>query len=184
MLAVDGFAQGGEAGEEVFVGAGAEFGDGAPVAADDGEGGLIDPQQSVEHAEALKQLARGEFEDPAGASVDVFFALEADEVAGQEVWGEQEGLDVADVFEVFGGEAQAAESVGGGANELFGAVAGGGEDDVAGFAVLSGAGSALLDDDGLAVGVLGAGFLGGEFSFGDAADEVGGRIGGEAECGC
>ena len=62
---------------------------------------------------------------------------------------------------------------------MFGALAGRGEDDVAGFTVLTGTRAALFDDDVLAVGVMGAGLLGGGLAFGDAAGEVGRGFGGE-----
>ncbi len=178
MSAVDGFAQGGEAGKEVFVRAGAEFRDGAAVGADDGEGLLFGPDEAVEHAKALKELAGGEFEDPAIAAVHILVALEADDVAGQEFGGDQQGLDVANVGEVLGGEDQALKGVGRGADQLFGAFARWGEDDVAGLAVLATARTAFFDHNLLAVSILSARVLRGEFAFGDAAGEIRRRIGG------
>ena len=89
-------------------------------------------------------------------------------------------MNFPDIAEVFGGELEADETVGGGFGELFAAFAGGGEDDFAFFGVVPDARVALVelfDKELLFIEVLGAdGFRGG-FALGDALGKVAGRLG-------
>ena len=171
---------GGETGEKILFFFRDDLGDGAAFRADDGEIGLGGPEESFKEALAVENLAGLDGEDPAGDAVDGLLAAGLGLVEPEAVFGKEEGLNFLDIAEVFRGELEADEAVGGGGGEFFGAFAGGGEDDFAFFGVDAGAGVALVelfDEELLFVEVLGAdGFRGG-FAFGDALGKVAGRFG-------
>lgn len=168
--------------EEVLLLAGDDFGNGFAFAADDREIVFIDPQHAIEEPLAGKNLARTDGEQPAIAAIDrlltfVFDVVEPELVFGHDVW-----LDVAEVGEILIGHDEVPEAHHGSADEALGAVAGGGEDDFADFAIFAGLGAALvefLQVNGLRVSVPAA--FGGGFAFtmGDPFGEVGGRVFGE-----
>ncbi len=178
--------EGAKAGEKIFFFRAEDFGDRLALAADDGKIGLRDPEEPVEQALAVENLAGGDGEDPARGVGDGLFAAVAGGVERELFLRQEQRLDFAEVAEVLVGEDEAGERGARFADRAFGSFAGWGEDDLAGFDILAGLAAVFgefFDADVLAVEVLGAGGFAGRFAFGDLAGEAGRRVGGEADGG-
>ena len=179
VFAVDGLTDGGEVREEILAFGGADLGDGLTFHVDDVEFLLVDPDEAVEEAHVAEDLAGADLEDPAIDSIHGFVAADLGFVIPEAVLGEDEGLDITDIAEVFGREEEGLEGIDGGADGLFGALTGGREDDVA-YLFIHAAGGAvaveLFQGDGLAVHVLVALGLGFGFAMGDEAGQIGWRV--------
>ena len=178
--------QGAKTWEKIFLFRSEDLGDGLALALDDGKVIFGDPEEALEEALAVEELAGLDFEDPAFGILDGFFAAEGGGVEPETLLGEEERLDLAEVAEVLFGEDEADEGGAGLADQFFFAPAVGGEEDFAGFLVFAGLDAAVADlfyQHFLLVEVLLADSFAGGFAFGGFAGEAGGRVGGEGDGG-
>ena len=96
-------AEGGEKGEKIFFFFGEQLGNGAALGTDDGEIGLGGPEEAFEEALAIEELAGFDFEHPARDAINDLFPTGLGLVKPETVFGEEEGLDFADIAEILGG---------------------------------------------------------------------------------
>ena len=118
-------SDGSESGEKIFLFRTKDFRDGFALAADDGKVALGHPEQAVEQALAVEDLARGDGEDPAGGVFDRFLAPVAGGIERELLFRQQQRLDLAEIAEVFLGQDQAGEHRLRLADQPFGPFAGG-----------------------------------------------------------
>ena len=142
VQAVDQLADGGEAGKQVLRFHAVDLGDGLALQADDGIILLIHPQQAVEQALPLQDLARPNLKHPAIDTIDFLVAAELVFVIPKLVFRHDEGLYIAHVGEVFVGHLEALQGEKRLADQLLGALMLGREDDVAHLAIFADGGTA------------------------------------------
>ena len=180
VVAVDFFVVGRVGRGEVFMAAAEIVGDGFAVDENDLEVLLVDPDLALEVALAFFEFFGAGLEDVGVEVVDLLAAEVGDVVLGEVGGLEDEGETVGDVVEVGLGHHDAFEGVARSEDDVFGAGAAVGEDDV-GDLLVGAVGPCLclregVDADGLAEGVLVArfgelGFTGGKFG-----DDLFGRV--------
>lgn len=178
--------QGAETREKIFLFRAEDLRHRLALALDDGEVVFGDPEEALEEALTIEELAGLDFEDPALRTLHRFFAAEGGGIEPEALLGEEEWLDLAKIAEVLFGEDEANEGGAGFADQLFFAPAIGGEEDFAGFGVFARFDAAVADlfnPHLLLVEVLLADRFAGGFALGGFAGEAGGRVGGEGDGG-
>ena len=141
--------------------------------------GFRHPQIALEQALALQQLTGTDLDHPAVHFLYFLLAPKLGIVQQQSILGEQGGLDLANIPEVFIGELQILQHCLRLSHQPLGPLLRWGEDNLANLAVFADPGSALVEffnRDALLVGVVALSVLCFTFTDGNAGYQVGGRL--------
>ena len=176
VFAIDLLVVGGEGGLQVFVAGSCVLGDGFSVNEDDLQILLVDPDLSLEVVLFFFEGFGCDGEDVGIEFVDALAAQVVDVVFGLVFGGEDERQAVFDLVEVGGGHEDAFESVCRGEDNVLFALAGVVEGDVGDLLVFAVDAVGFLGDgvdfDGLAEGIVFAGFGEEGFAFAEFFDDL------------